>query len=100
MNRRGFIGSILALGAAPAVVRASSLMRLWTPSEEIARPTLEEVIRTTIRARAPELADNICRSNALIDLMEMRIRDAERQLRIRMNADIYGDFISEERLAA
>ena len=26
MNRRSFIGSILALGAAPAIVRASSLM--------------------------------------------------------------------------
>jgi hypothetical protein len=28
MNRRGFIGSILALGAAPAIVRADSLMRI------------------------------------------------------------------------
>src|SRR5512147_2272809 len=26
MNRRGFLGSILALGAAPAIVRADSLM--------------------------------------------------------------------------
>ena len=26
MNRRGFLGSILALGCAPAIVRASSLM--------------------------------------------------------------------------
>lgn len=28
MNRRSFIGSILALGAAPAIVRADSLMRI------------------------------------------------------------------------
>lgn len=28
MNRRGFIGSILALGAAPAIVRAESLMKI------------------------------------------------------------------------
>ena len=28
MNRRGFIGSILALGVAPAIVRADSLMRV------------------------------------------------------------------------
>lgn len=28
MNRRGFLGSILALGAAPAIVRADSLMKL------------------------------------------------------------------------
>lgn len=28
MNRRGFLGSILALSAAPAIVRADSLMRI------------------------------------------------------------------------
>ena len=28
MNRRGFLGTILALGVAPAIVRASSLMPL------------------------------------------------------------------------
>lgn len=28
LNRRSFIGSILALGAAPAIVRADSLMRI------------------------------------------------------------------------
>ncbi len=28
MNRRGFLGAILALGAAPAIVRAESLMRI------------------------------------------------------------------------
>lgn len=28
MNRRGFMGSILALGAAPAIVRADALMRV------------------------------------------------------------------------
>lgn len=32
MNRRGFLGSILALGAAPAIVRADSLMRI-VPSQ-------------------------------------------------------------------
>ena len=28
MNRRGFLGSMLALGMAPAIVRAESLMRI------------------------------------------------------------------------
>ncbi len=28
MNRRGFLGSIIALGAAPAIVRADALMRI------------------------------------------------------------------------
>lgn len=31
MNRRGFLGSILALAAAPAIVRADSLMRIVAP---------------------------------------------------------------------
>lgn len=34
MNRRGFLGSILALAAAPAIVRADSLMRI-VPMETI-----------------------------------------------------------------
>lgn len=34
MNRRGFLGSILALAAAPAIVRADSLMRI-VPRETI-----------------------------------------------------------------
>lgn len=31
MRRRGFLSSILALGAAPAIVRAGSLMRIAPP---------------------------------------------------------------------
>jgi hypothetical protein len=37
MNRRGFLGSILALGAAPAIVRADSLMKML-PMETIIIP--------------------------------------------------------------
>lgn len=40
MNRRGFIASILALGAAPAIVRASSLMPV---RPLIVMPTVEEI---------------------------------------------------------
>lgn len=32
MNRRGFLASILAAGAAPAIIKADSLMRLWAPT--------------------------------------------------------------------
>ncbi len=35
MNRRGFLASCLALSAAPAIVRAESLMKLWVPPQEI-----------------------------------------------------------------
>ena len=31
VTRRGFLGSILALGAAPAIVRAESIMRIAAP---------------------------------------------------------------------
>lgn len=31
ISRRQFLGSVLALAAAPAVVRAESLMKLWVP---------------------------------------------------------------------
>lgn len=34
MNRRGFLATMLAAGAAPAIVRASSLMKLVVPSTE------------------------------------------------------------------
>ena len=34
-TRRGFLTGMLALGAAPAIVRAESLMRLWVPPQEI-----------------------------------------------------------------
>lgn len=40
MNRRGFLGAILAAAAAPAIVRAASLMpvaapKVWTPPDTI-----------------------------------------------------------------
>ena len=36
MDRRGFLSSILALGAAPAIVRADSLMRI-VPREAVVK---------------------------------------------------------------
>lgn len=33
VTRRGFLTGMLALGAAPAIVRAESLMRLWVPPQ-------------------------------------------------------------------
>lgn len=35
MNRRGFLGAMLAAAVAPAFVKAESLMPLWVPSKEI-----------------------------------------------------------------
>ena len=39
-NRRGFLGSIFAAAAAPAIVRAESLMKIYVPSQELAYETL------------------------------------------------------------
>lgn len=35
ITRRGFLTGMLALGAAPAIVRAESLMRIWVPRQEV-----------------------------------------------------------------
>lgn len=37
-NRRSFLGAMLSACVAPAIVRASSLMPIWTPSQQIVLP--------------------------------------------------------------
>lgn len=41
LTRRGFLKTCLALAAAPAVVRAESLMKLWVPPQELIVPAQE-----------------------------------------------------------
>lgn len=38
INRRGFLKSILALGAAPVIVKAENLMKIFVPSQELILP--------------------------------------------------------------
>ena len=40
MNRRGFLGAMLGAMAAPAIVRAESLMKIAVPKKEIILPSL------------------------------------------------------------
>ncbi len=40
MNRRGFLNGVLAACAAPAVVRAGSLMKIVVPSTDLVVPSL------------------------------------------------------------
>jgi hypothetical protein len=35
MNRRGFLGSILAAAAAPAIIKVENAMRLWVPRQTL-----------------------------------------------------------------
>lgn len=43
MNRRGFLGSILALGAAPAIVRADALMRIVPRDATVIAPEVGRI---------------------------------------------------------
>ncbi len=78
MDRRGFLGSILALGAAPAIVRADSLMRivprgefvLYQYQEEIARTiwdteTFHEIMSEKYLKHYAEMKANVLKHNAL-----------------------------------
>lgn len=54
MDRRGFLGSILALAAAPAIVRASSLMKvapsgLMLPARGNQLLTIQDITNETLR---------------------------------------------------
>lgn len=65
---------MLAIAAAPAIVRASSLMqlsvpRVWTFAQDdfiIVHPTLYDIIQTTLKHRAKEIAANVVAENALL----------------------------------
>lgn len=83
MNRRGFLGSILALGAAPAIVRADSLMRIIPLDQGVilgdyavvtgsGSLTISEIIRQTLIARAGQFTDNVTRGNALLLKMKSK----------------------------
>lgn len=47
MNRRGFLGSLLAAAVAPAIVRADSLMRI-VPTETTILSALEQFVVTSV----------------------------------------------------
>ncbi len=80
MNRRGFLGSILALGAAPAIVRASHIMPVrvleepligvdWWAAGILHGPgcsCLSCIVTNTLRNRARTLAANVTRNNMLL----------------------------------
>ena len=81
MNRRGFIGSILAIGAAPAIVRASSLMRV----QGIIVPTLGEVV-----------AVNAGNSLLTIDqITKVALRVLEKQMRDSGSILVEGNWVKD-----
>lgn len=67
MNRRGFLGTILALGAAPAIVRADSLMRIIVPG----RPILDvDYINWITKEALANLENNLAFHNSGIITLE------------------------------
>ncbi len=89
MNRRGFLGAILAAAAAPAIVRADSLMRIIPRDAGILLENYTQVfdkiqvvsgipddfsamISRVLRERAPEIARNIQQRNALLRKLQAR----------------------------
>src|SRR3954469_6278684 len=56
MHRRSFLSAILVGATAPAIVRASSLMPLWVPKQEI--------VTTGYLQLADNYADNLAKSMA------------------------------------
>lgn len=63
MNRRGFLGTILAAAAAPAIVRPGSLMRIAPPREEFVATSIPFEIDMRPTLRTEELAmslDEFC----------------------------------------
>lgn len=71
MNRRGFLGAILAAGIAPAVVRASSLMRLSgiiVPSTEIIVPDNKLLTIGMITAEALKMLEENLKFASRIDV--------------------------------
>ena len=49
MNRRGFLGAALGLLAAPAIVRAESLMKVWVPPQPQTWTWQFDELATTLR---------------------------------------------------
>ena len=59
-NRRGFLGAMFAAAAAPAIVRAESLMKIYVPPQEILLPTLEDALYNDLSARSSHSLTKSC----------------------------------------
>lgn len=60
MQRRSFLGAMLAAAAAPAIVRSESLMRIYTPPQKIL--TLDDIYQEAYGQFSSEYSKNLARS--------------------------------------
>ena len=84
MDRRGFLKGILALGIAPAVVRASSLMPI---------AVLEEPRIILGASPIPFIGEEMLGEINIIRLLEERLIAVNEQLIKRIEWDLYNDHI-------
>ncbi len=88
MNRRGFLGAMLAAGVAPAIVRADSLMRI-VPRDVVILPVMEigRIDRFTI-IRTPSIPGGVLTAD--VSIVELRkIVNEFRRHRGFVNVDEY-----------
>ena len=74
MNRRGFLGGLISLIAAPAIVRVENIMPVHAFTEGVvpAKELYAELMATARRAFVPRLVVDIYKSTPLLSmLMEM-----------------------------
>ncbi len=62
ISRRGLLLGMLAAGAAPAIVRSTSIMKIWTPAQEIIPVDEDLVIRHGV-GDYTVLVDEVLRRN-------------------------------------
>ena len=73
LPRRRFMAGLIGLIAAPAIVRATSLMPVKVLAEDspylITSVDWDDIVTTTLRYRSKMLADNISNNNALLRML-------------------------------
>lgn len=84
MNRRGFLGACLAACAAPAIVRASSLMARPEPTFGY-----YEMAFTIYTNPYPVVSADPIGDGNIIQILEWRIRQAEESLIVRMAPELW-----------
>jgi hypothetical protein len=83
MHRRSFLGGILALGAAPAIVRASSLMKVATLKETLTYGnqllSIDTITKEALVISLDDFSDRIIRPSVIA--VANRIRNDVLQIR-------------------
>lgn len=92
MDRRSFfksLGGVVALAALPAVLLAPPRAAAEAPDLMLVGQNYSDIIATTIAKHSDAIRDNVIRNNALLKLMEKRIKEAEASMCNAIAHDLY-----------